>query len=88
MPLIKTEELLERIANGQFTSIRLNGLQSGSFCMLLEGTDGTFIHENRNGNIKEYPKVDKALIWLKRMTGLNEVTVNIVLWRSDKTGKQ
>jgi hypothetical protein len=56
--------------------------------MLLEGTDGTFIHENRNGNIKEYPKVDNALVWLKRMTGLNEVTVNIVLWRSDKTGKQ
>jgi hypothetical protein len=88
MSRIKTEELLDRIANGRFTSLRLNGMQSGPFCMLLEGVDGTFIHEDSNGNIKEYPKVDNALIWLKRMSGVSEVTVNIALWRSDQPVQQ
>jgi hypothetical protein len=36
MPRIKTNDLLERIRKGDFLAVRLNGLQGGSFCMLLE----------------------------------------------------
>jgi hypothetical protein len=45
MPSIKTNNLLARISKGDFLAIRLNGLQDGSFCMMLECADGTFIHE-------------------------------------------
>jgi hypothetical protein len=53
MPRIKTNDLLERIGKGDFLAVRLNGLQGGSFCMLLECVDGTFIHENLDGGVKE-----------------------------------
>src|SRR5215831_13894921 len=65
MPGIKTNDLLERISKGAFLAVRLNGLQGGSFCMMLECADGTFIHENPDGSIKEYNRVDDALSWLK-----------------------
>jgi len=35
MPRINTNDLLERIGKGDFLAVRLNGLQGGSFCMLL-----------------------------------------------------
>lgn len=83
MPRIKTNELLERSSKGDFLAVRLNGLQDGSFCMMLECADGTFIHENLDGNPKEYKHVDDALSWLKRKTGLKEIVVNIELWKND-----
>jgi hypothetical protein len=49
--------------------------------MMLEGTDGTFIHEDSHGNMKEYPKADHALTWLKRMTNIKEIVIDIGLWR-------
>ena len=52
--------------------------------MLLEGSDGSFIHEHPDGNIKEYPHADHALTWLKRMTGVKEVVIDIELWQTDK----
>ena len=66
MPRIKTNDLLERIGRGDFLAVRLNGLQGGSFCMLLECVDGTFIHENLDGSIKEYKHVDYALGVVKK----------------------
>ena len=51
--------------------------------MLLECVDGTFIHENLGGSIKEYKHVDDALVWLKRKTGVKEIVVNIELWKND-----
>jgi hypothetical protein len=51
--------------------------------MLLECVDGTFIHENLDGSIKEYKHVDDALVWLKRKTGLKEIVVNLELWKND-----
>jgi hypothetical protein len=83
MPRNKTTDLLERIGKWDFLSVRLNGLQGGSFCMLLECVDGTFIHENLDGSIKEYKHVDDALVWLKRKTGLKEIVVNLELWKND-----
>ena len=83
MPGIKTNDLLERISKGGFLAIRLNGLQNGSFCMMLECVDGTFIHENSDGSIKEYKHVDDALSWLKRKTGVKEIVVNLELWKND-----
>jgi len=83
MPGIKTNYLLERISKRDFLAVRLNGLQNGSFCMMLECADGTFIHENLDGIIKEYNRVDDALSWLKRKTGLNEIVVNLELWKND-----
>lgn len=83
MPRIQTEELLDRIAKGDFKTIRLKALQSTSFVMMLEDENGTFIHEASDGNIKEYPKADHALIWLKRMTNVSEVVIDIGLWRDD-----
>ena len=82
MSRIRTEELLDRIAKGDFKTIKLKALQSDSFVMMLEGKDGIFIHAGSDGNIKEYPKVDHALTWLKRMTNLNEIVIDITLWRS------
>lgn len=83
MPRVKTDELLSRIAKGGFDSIILRGLQGGSFCMLLECADGSFIHENPDGSIKEYPHADHALTWLNRMTGAKHVIVDIELWKTD-----
>jgi hypothetical protein len=83
MPGIRTNDLLERIGKGDFLAVRLNGLQNGSFCMMLECMDGTFIHENLDGRIKIYNHVDDALNWLKRKTGLKEIVVNIELWKND-----
>ena len=83
MPRIKTNDLLERIGKGNFLAVRLNGLQGGSFCMPLECVDGTFIHENLDGSIKEYKRVDDVLRWLKRKTGVKEVVVNLKLWKDD-----
>ena len=84
MPRITTQELLQRIANGNFNSIRLKGSQSGTFYMLLEGADGSFILENADGSMKEYPQADYALSWLKRKTSLWEVVLDIELWQTDK----
>ena len=84
LPRIQTQDLLERIANGDFDVIKLSGSQAGVFYMLLEDTDGSFIHENQDGSLKEYPHADYALNWLKRKTGLKQVVVNIELWRTDK----
>jgi hypothetical protein len=61
MPRITTQELLQRIANGNFDLIRLNDSQHGTFYMLLEGADGSFIHENAYGGMKEYPNAEYAL---------------------------
>lgn len=81
MPRLKTEELLERLATGAESTVKLKGLQSGSFCMLLECADGIFIHENPGGTIKEYPKAEFALSWLKRKTDITLVSVDIELWQ-------
>jgi hypothetical protein len=83
MSRIRTEELLDRITKGNFKTIKLKALQSNSFVIMLEGEDGTFIHEGSDGNMKEYPKVDHALTWLKRMTNLNEIIIDIGLSRND-----
>ena len=79
MSRITTDQLLERIANGNFNLLKLRGSQGGAFYMLLEGSDGSFIHENSDGNLKEYPQADHALTWLKRMTGIKEVVIDIEL---------
>jgi hypothetical protein len=84
MPRITTEELLQRIATGNFDSIRLTGSQRGTFYMLLEGRDGSFIHEDADGSMKEYPHADYALSWLKRKTTVREVVLDIELWQADK----
>lgn len=81
MPRIKTDEFLSRVSKGDFTAIKLKAIQSGSFIMLLESADGVFIHENQDGSMKEYPKADHAIIWLKRMTNVNEIALDIALWR-------
>ena len=83
MPRIRTEELLGRMAKGDFKGVKLKRLQGGSFCMLLESADGSFIHESADGSIKEYPQVDHALSWLKRKTSIKEIVVDIEIWRSD-----
>ena len=83
MPRIKTEDLLDRIARGDLQTVKLKGLQHGSFYMLLECTDGVFIHENADGTMKEYPKVEFALSWLKRKTDIRAVTLDIELWHRD-----
>jgi len=83
MPRIKSEELLERVAKGDFNAIKLKGLQAGSFYMVLETADGPLIHESSKGSIKEYPKVDHALAWLKRKTSVKEVVIDIEIWRDD-----
>jgi len=85
MPRIQTEELLDRIANGQFQTVMLKGIQRGTFCMLLECADGIFIHENSDGTMKEYPKLEFALAWLKRKTAVTTVIVDVELWRDGKT---
>lgn len=84
MPRIKTNELLARIEAQDFDSIRLKGLQGGAFCLLLEGKDGTYLHENLRGELKEYPKADYALRWLKRKTGIKEIIVDIEIWNDDE----
>ena len=83
MPRIKTDKLLERVVRGDFEAIKLRGLQDGTFCMVLESTDGAFIHESSDGTVKNYPKVDHALAWLKRKTSTKEVVVDIEIWRAD-----
>ena len=87
MPRIRTEDLLSRIADNNVGALKLKGMQNGSFCMLVECRDGIFIHENPDGTVKEYPKVDHALVWLKRMTKLKEVIVDIEIWRENKRNK-
>ena len=84
MPHIGTTEMLEKIEKGDFQSIRLRGLQDGTFCLLLECEDGTFIHENPDGSVKYYPGIDHALIWLKRKAGVVEVIVHTELWKEYK----
>lgn len=83
MSRIRTEELLERIAKGDFKTIKLKALQSNSFVMMLEDKDGTFINESSDGSMKEYPKADHALTWLQRMTNLNEVVIDIGLLQNN-----
>jgi hypothetical protein len=34
--------------------------------------------------MKQYPKADHALTWLKRMTNANKIVVDIQIWRSDE----
>jgi hypothetical protein len=84
MSRLRSEDLLTRIRSHDFTAIRLKGLQDGTFYLLLEGADGSFILENDDGSIKQYPKADNVLVWLKRMTTLNELIVDIEIWRQDK----
>ena len=84
MARIKSEDLLVRVREDKFTTIKLKGLQEGSFYLLLETVEDSFILENDDGSMKEYPKADNALTWLKRMTNLKEVMVDIEIWRSDK----
>lgn len=83
MPGIKTRELLDVLSNGDFHSIQLKGLQNGSFVMMIERRSGFFYHENSNGVIKEYPKVDNALIWVKRKSTVKAVLVDIEIWQDD-----
>jgi hypothetical protein len=83
MSRIQTERLLGRLAEGDFQTIKLKGLQGGSFCMVLECEDGIFIHENPDETMKEYPKVDFVLAWLKRKTNVKEVIIDIELWQQD-----
>jgi hypothetical protein len=85
MPRIRTAELLDVLARNAFTVIKLKGLQNGTFCMMIETADGSFIHENSDGNIKEYPKADNALGWLKRKARINEVLVDLEIWKADQT---
>ena len=87
MPRIRTDDLLERVIRGDFEIIKLRGLQSGTFCMVLESKEGSFIHENPDGTVKEYPKVENALTWLKRKTNTKEVVVDIEIWRADDDAK-
>jgi len=54
--------------------------------MVLETLDGSFIHESSDGAVKEYPKVDNALTWLKRKTSTREVVVDIEIWQADTNG--
>jgi hypothetical protein len=51
--------------------------------MLLECADGIFIHENPDGTMKEYQKVEFAVSWLKRKTDIQVVTLDIELWQQD-----
>ena len=83
MPRIQKADLLSRISEGDFNAIKLRGLQDGSFCLLLEADDDSFIVENADCSMKQYPKVDHALTWLKRMTNAKEVVVDIEIWRAD-----
>jgi hypothetical protein len=48
-----------------------------------ECRDGTFIHENSDGSMREYPEVKHTLVWLKRMTDIRQVAVNIEIWREN-----
>jgi hypothetical protein len=80
MPRIKTDELLEKLSNGDFTAVKLRAVQNGSFILLLESAGGILIHENPDGSVKEYPKADHALTWLRRMTNVNEIVVDMALW--------
>jgi hypothetical protein len=84
MPRIRTTELLSRISQGDFTAIKLKGLQDGTFYLLLETAAGSSILENTDGSMKQYPKVDHALTWLKRMTNAKEVVVDVEIWRADE----
>lgn len=83
MPRIKTKELLDRIAAGDFISVKVKGVQNGIFHMMLECEDGIFIHENLDGRMKEYKRVDDALHWLKRKTEVKKVIIDIELWKND-----
>ena len=83
MPRIKTVELLVILDTGDFKAIRLKGLQNGSFYMMIESAKGSFIHESADGRIKEYPKADNALAWLKRKASVKEVVVDIEIWQAD-----
>ncbi len=76
MPRIKTDKLIERIENGNYKAIILRALPGGTFCMLLEDTDGVFIHENLNGRIKEYPQANHALTWLKSIKDIENIIVD------------
>jgi len=83
MARIQTKDLLNRISEGHFSAIRLKGLQDGTFYLLLDSSDGVFILENEDGSMKCYPKVDHALKWLKRMSNLKTIVVDIEIWKSD-----
>ena len=83
MAAIKTEKFLDKIAKNDYKTIKLTGLANGSFCIMLEYEDGFFIHFNSNDTIKEYPKADFALTWLKRMTKANRIVIDIQLWKEN-----
>ncbi|HSB27628.1 MAG TPA: hypothetical protein VLE19_07230 [Pyrinomonadaceae bacterium] len=87
MPRIRTSELLELLAEGNFNFLKLKGLQNGSFYLMVENSAGAFIHENLDGSIKEYPRVDDALSWLKRKTSVNSVVVDIEIWNADSCSR-
>lgn len=76
--------MLNRVTAEDYNLLKLIGLQGGSFYMLLECDDGTFIHENLDGSIKEYRKADDALNWVKRATDIREVIVEIDIWNDDR----
>ena len=84
MARIQTNELINRISEGDFTAIKLKGVQNGTFCLLLETTAGSFILENADGSMKEYPKVDYALSWLKRKANAKEGVVENGIWPADE----
>ena len=84
MPRIKTEEFLARIEAETYEAVILRGLQNGSFYLILQSADGSFIHENADGSVKEYPKADHALVWLQRMTAVKTIAVDIEHWNEDK----
>jgi hypothetical protein len=79
MPRINTEELFTRIRAGNYKFVLLRGMQDGTFYLVLECEDGSFVLLNQNEQQMEFPKVDNALVWLKRMTDLEEFVVNISL---------
>jgi hypothetical protein len=83
MPRIKSKDLLDKVSEGTFTCIKIKGLQNGKFCMTVESLGEVFIHENVNGSIKEYNRVEDAIRWLKRKSEVKEVIVDIELWRDD-----
>ena len=77
---------MNRIELCDYTKIKLRGLQNGRFYLTLETAEEVFILENIDGSMKEYPRVDHALVWLRRMTDLKEVTVDIEIWKNDRKG--
>ena len=80
---INSEDLLNRIRAGNYKSVLLRGLQDGKFYLVVEAEDGPFVLLDKNGRQMVFPKVDNALVWLRRMTDLEEFVVNIKLLPKD-----